>query len=46
VNALAAVLPRARRITFAGLGHGATGNARFGGKPAVVARPLKEFFSD
>jgi pimeloyl-ACP methyl ester carboxylesterase len=46
VNALAAVLPRARRITFPGLGHGATGNARFGGKPAVVARPLKEFFSD
>ena len=46
INALAAVLPRAHRITFPGLGHGATGNARFGGKPAVVAGPLKEFFSD
>ena len=46
VNALAAVLPRAHRITFRGLGHGATGNARFGGKPAVVAGPLKEFFAD
>jgi hypothetical protein len=28
------------------LGHSATGNARFGGRPAVVARPLREFFSD
>ncbi|MGH3339767.1 MAG: alpha/beta fold hydrolase, partial [Propionibacteriaceae bacterium] len=46
MNALAAALPHARRIAFPGLGHGAMGNRRFGGKPAVVAVPLKEFFTD
>jgi pimeloyl-ACP methyl ester carboxylesterase len=46
VNALAAALPQASRITFPGLGHGATGNTRFGGKPAVVAALLREFFSE
>jgi pimeloyl-ACP methyl ester carboxylesterase len=46
VNALASAQPQARRVTFPGLGHGATGNARFGGNPAVVAAPLREFFSD
>jgi hypothetical protein len=46
MNAIAAALPYARRIVFPGLGHGAMGNRRFGGKPAVVAVPLKQFFSD
>jgi pimeloyl-ACP methyl ester carboxylesterase len=46
MNALATAMPRARRITFPGLGHGALGNSRFGGKPAMVAVPLREFFSD
>ena len=46
MNAIAAALPHARRIVLPGLGHGAMGNRRFGGKPTVVAGPLRQFFSD
>jgi len=42
---LAAALPRARRVVLPGLGHGAAGNERVGGKPAVVAAALEDFFS-
>jgi pimeloyl-ACP methyl ester carboxylesterase len=45
MDALADALPRARRVIFPGLGHGALGNARIGGKPSVVAVPIREFFS-
>jgi hypothetical protein len=45
MDAVSEALPTARRITFPKLGHGATGNAGFGGRPDVVARPLREFFS-
>jgi pimeloyl-ACP methyl ester carboxylesterase len=45
MDALAATLPQARRIVFAGLGHGATGNARFGGSPALVGAALRNFFT-
>jgi pimeloyl-ACP methyl ester carboxylesterase len=45
MDAVSEALPTARRITFPKLGHGATGNARFGGRPDVVARTLREFFS-
>lgn len=40
-DALAAVLPRARRVAFRGLGHTAADN---GGKPEVIAEELRKFF--
>jgi hypothetical protein len=43
--ALEKVLPKARRIEFAGLGHGASGNRDQWGKPDVVAAALREFFA-
>jgi len=39
------VLPGAKRIELKGLGHGGSGNANRGGKPDVVAKELKQFFS-
>jgi hypothetical protein len=44
VAALARVLPLAQRVTFKGLGHEASGNARERGTPAVVAAALQPFF--
>jgi len=38
------LLPQAKRIEFAGLGHGASGNANRGGKPKLVAQELRRFF--
>lgn len=46
LDRLEEVLPRARRIEWPGVGHGATGNARSGGKPELVARDLRRFFLD
>jgi len=39
------VLPRAERREFAGLDHGASGNADRRGKPALVAAELRAFFT-
>ncbi len=44
MNALAQVFPRAKRIEFAGLGHGASGPTDRGGQPERIAQPLREFF--
>ena len=44
MDALAAALPEARRVVLYGMGHGATGNARYGGRPQAVAPYLREFF--
>jgi len=38
------IFPRAKRIEFPGLNHGATGNTDRGGKPELVAQELKRFF--
>ncbi len=43
VDALEKVLPRGDRHEFAGLDHGASGNADRRGKPAVVAAELRTF---
>jgi len=45
VAALAGVLPAAQRVEFAGLDHGASGNADRRGKPEVVAEALRAFFA-
>ena len=45
LDALEKVLPHARRVELAGLGHGASGNADRGGKPDVVADQLRRFFA-
>ncbi|GAB3399014.1 hypothetical protein [Flindersiella endophytica] len=42
---LEAVLPNAERVELPGLGHNATGNARTGGKPALVAVQLRQFLT-
>lgn len=41
---LAQVIPDAKRVEFAGVGHGVSGNADMGGKPELVAQELREFF--
>ncbi|MFI7444683.1 alpha/beta fold hydrolase [Nonomuraea indica] len=46
LDRLEEVLPKASRIEWPGLGHGATGNARMGGRPELVARDLRRFFLD
>jgi pimeloyl-ACP methyl ester carboxylesterase len=45
VDALAQALPGARRVTFAGLNHSATGPREQGGKPELVAQTLHSFFA-
>jgi pimeloyl-ACP methyl ester carboxylesterase len=45
VDALGQILPHAKRVEFAGLGHGASGNTNRGGKPERVARELCLFFA-
>jgi|SRR5579859_1690837 len=45
VDALATVFPRARRVVFPGLGHGASGNHDRGGQPERVAQALRQFFA-
>jgi pimeloyl-ACP methyl ester carboxylesterase len=42
LDGLAAVLPRARRVTLPGAGHAAADNS---GKPELVAAQLRAFFS-
>ncbi len=44
VETLSNVFPRARRVTFTGLGHEASGNANQWGEPEQVARELRGFF--
>jgi pimeloyl-ACP methyl ester carboxylesterase len=44
VATLSKVFPRARLVTFKGLGHEASGNANQWGKPEQVARELRLFF--
>ena len=44
LDALAKILPHAKRIEFTGLHHGATGNTNRGGKPEKVAQELMRFF--
>lgn len=46
LDALEHVLPNARRIEFAGLNHGASGNTNRGGKPDRVAPELRGFFAE
>lgn len=45
LDALQAALPRAERVTFPGLDHGATGPTNMGGKPEVVAPVLARFLA-
>jgi len=45
MNALAVTFPRAKRIEFPDLGHGASGPTNRGGQPEKIAQPLREFFS-
>jgi hypothetical protein len=45
LDALATVLPNARRVELAHAGHGASGNRDRGGKPALVAHELRRFFA-
>ncbi len=45
LDALEKVLPRAKRIEFAGLNHGASGNTNRGGQPERVAQELRRFFA-
>lgn len=46
LDALQRVLPRARRIEFPGLNHGASGNRDRGGDPGRVAQVLRLFFQE
>ncbi len=46
IDALAKIFPQAKRVEFAGLGHGASGPSTMGGKPAVVAEALRGFFQN
>jgi pimeloyl-ACP methyl ester carboxylesterase len=43
VDTLAKMFPQAKRVEFAGLGHGASGPTQMGGKPDVVAETLRGF---
>jgi hypothetical protein len=45
LDTLAKVFPHAKRVEFAGVGHGASGPRTMGGKPEVVAQELRPFFS-
>jgi pimeloyl-ACP methyl ester carboxylesterase len=45
LDALAKVLPHARRIEFPGLGHAASWNSDRGGHPEPVAQELRRFFA-
>lgn len=44
LDTLTKTLPHAKRIDFAGLHHGASGNTNKGGKPERVAEDLRRFF--
>ncbi|TDE58472.1 alpha/beta hydrolase [Nonomuraea mesophila] len=45
LDALHRVLPRARRVEMAGLGHSATGNTRQRGRPERVAAEIRAFLT-
>ena len=45
LDGLEGVMPHAERQEFAGLDHGASGNADRRGKPALVAAELRAFFT-
>ncbi|MFI7455275.1 alpha/beta fold hydrolase [Nonomuraea sp. NPDC049714] len=45
LDALERVMPEARRVEFAGLDHGGSGNTDLGGEPDVVAGELRRFFA-
>ena len=46
LRGLEETLPHAQRIELPGVGHGAPWNPDRGGKPAVVAQALKDYFAD
>jgi pimeloyl-ACP methyl ester carboxylesterase len=45
VQTLQKLVPQARRVELAGLGHGASGNRNRGGRPELVAAELLHFFA-
>ena len=45
VQALETIVPGARRVVLAGVGHGASGNRNRGGRPELVATELLRFFA-
>lgn len=45
MDMLASLLPDAKRVEFAGLNHGGSGNAKQRGKPEILANELRSFFS-
>jgi pimeloyl-ACP methyl ester carboxylesterase len=45
LHALEKIFPKARRVEFPGLNHGASGNANRGGQPELVAQELRRFFA-
>jgi pimeloyl-ACP methyl ester carboxylesterase len=45
VQTLHKLVPQARRVELAGLGHGASGNRNRGGRPELVAAELLHFFA-
>jgi pimeloyl-ACP methyl ester carboxylesterase len=45
VQSLQKIVPQARRVELAGLGHGASGNRNRGGRPELVAAELLHFFA-
>jgi hypothetical protein len=46
LDALEKVVPRAKRIELAGVGHEASGNSDRRGKPERVAQELRRFFDE
>lgn len=45
VQTIAKLVPQARRVELAGVGHGASGNRNRGGRPDLVAAELLRFFA-
>ncbi|MBI5839835.1 MAG: alpha/beta hydrolase [Chloroflexi bacterium] len=45
LDELVKILPKAKRIAFAGLNHGASGNTDRGGQPERIAQELQLFFA-
>jgi hypothetical protein len=46
LDTLENIIPRAIRVEFPRLGHGASGNVETGGKPELVAVELRRFFAE
>ena len=45
LDTLQKLLPKAQRVELAGAGHGATGNANRGGKPALATQAIRAFLT-